>query len=288
MRDKACGNVLGLTNGNERGKVLDIQSPTCSMGNYTWIQIAMDDYGPSFWVADIGYLYDCGIPSGSVVIQDVPYVNQRWDTGDSFDGSWACGPTSSLMAMAYFKKVTPKAISTSTPWTHNNDFGWYDFSIYTSPTGYVFNTLDDDASGNPAYGAYGLCTIDGSAWAYRIQDYVQDHGGLSAPFYDQATTDLLRQFVSAGHPVVLSTELSSVGHLVLVVGYTPSGDFILNDPWGNANQPNWGIYPNGAYVTYSWSKLAAKWMVAVVPSATPAPPAPRDVYTNVTGIARFK
>jgi len=288
MRSSACGNVLGTTNGNERGLIQAISSPSCSMGSYTWLQIAMDDSGPVFWVADIGMIYDCGVPSGSVVIQGVPYINQRWDTGDSFDGSYACGPTSALMAMAYFKKVTSKAVYTSTPWGHNNNFGWYDYSIYTSPTGYVFNTMDYDASGKPAYGAYGLCTLQGAAWAYLIQDYIQDHGGMSAPFYDTATQDLVSSYIKKGQPVVLSTQLSSAGHIVLVVGMTPNGDWIVNDPWGNANQPNWGIYPNGAYVTYTWAKMKTKWMVAVVPSATPAAPAPRDVFTNVTGILKYK
>jgi hypothetical protein len=287
-RDSACGNVLGTTNGNERGIVKAITSPSCSMGNYTWVQIAMDDSGPVFWVADIGYIYDCGIPSGSTVINGVPYINQRWDTGDSFDGSWACGPTSTLMAMAYFKKVTSKPVSTSSPWVHNNDYGWYDYSVYTSPTGYVFDTMDLDAAGQPAYGAYGLCTIDGAAWAYRIQDYIQDHGGMSAPFYDTATPDLVAGFIKQGQPVVLSTQLSSAGHLVLVVGMTPDGNWIVNDPWGNANQPNWGMYPNGAYVTYTWAKMQTKWMVAVVPGSFETVPAPRNVFTNVTGILKYK
>jgi hypothetical protein len=284
LRSTACGDVLWASNGNERGKVLSITSPSCSMGNYTWLQVAMDDFGPTFYVADIGYTYVCGIPSGSKYIDNVPYVHQLWDTGDSFDGDWACGPTSSLMAMAYYGKLTSHSIKTSTPWVHNNSYGYYDSAIYTSPTGFVFNREQDDPNGAEAWGAYGTCTDQGEAWAYRIQDYVNDHGGYTGVFYDTTTTTLLKQSIDAGSLVIQSTELSSVGHLVLIVGYTSDGQFIANDPWGDANLPNWGIYPNGAYVTYSWSKLAAKWCVVVQKNAVDsplAPLAPTNVSTNV-------
>jgi len=220
----------------------------------------------------------------------VPYVHQLWDTGDSFDGNWACGPTSSLMAMAFYGKLTAHSQTTSTPWKHTNNYGYYDSAIYTSPTGVVFNREQNDPSGQPAWGAYGTCTDGGAAWAYRIQDYVNDHGGLTGVFYDTTTTSLLKSSIDAGNLVIQSTELSSVGHLVLVIGYDPNGNFIVNDPWGDANLPNWGIYPNGAYVTYSWTKLAAKWCVVVTKKLVDtenAPLAPRDVHTDVAEIIRF-
>jgi len=289
LRSSACGNVLWTSNGNERGKVVGITTPTCSMGNYTWLQVAMDDSGPTFYVADIGYTYTCGIPSGSkVVSSNVPYVHQLWDTGDSFDGDWACGPTSSLMAMAYYGKLSPKSIKTSTPWVHSNDYGYYDSAIYTSPTGFVFNREQDDAEGAEAWGAYGTCTDQGEAWAYRIQDYVNEHGGYTGVFYDTTTTTLLKQSIDAGSLVIQSTELSSVGHIVLIVGYTSDGQFLVNDPWGYANGPNWGMYPNGAYVTYSWTKLAAKWCVVVAKSLDKALLAPHSVSTHLGAISDRK
>jgi len=263
-----------------------VDASACSLGSYTWIEIAMDDYGPIFWGAEeTGLIYDCGNESG-VEIGDIPYVNQRWDTGDSFDGAWACGPTSSVMAMAWLQKIKPKPINTSSPWLHSNDYGWYDSNIYTSPTGFVFNAMQLDASGRPAYGAWGSCTQDGEAWAYLIQDYVQNHGGLRADFSDTTTFDQIKAAIDAGHAVIQSTEIEGAGHLVCVRGYTSDGKVIVNDPWGDANLPNWGIYPNGADVVYTMEKLAAKWNVIVVPTGNPlevvrAVPAPKDPKYSV-------
>jgi hypothetical protein len=282
LRNGACGSVVATSNGNERGNITAIQGPmTCSLGTYTWLQFQLEDYGPIYWgAAETGLLFDCGIGSGKA-IPGVPYVNQRWDTGNSFDGSWACGPTSAVMAVSYFKKLGVHNMNTSDPWNHPNAYGWYDSSIYTSPTGYVFNAMQLDASGHPAYGAYGSCVIDGDAYAYLIQDYVENHGGLTATFYSSTTFSLVQSAINAGHLVIQSTMLSSEGHIVLITGYQSDGSVIVHDPWGDDDLPNWGIYPNGAYVTYTWSKLAAAWCIVIAPTALPVgstPRAPREFF----------
>ncbi|NOK62511.1 MAG: hypothetical protein GFH27_549293n245 [Chloroflexi bacterium AL-W] len=33
----------------------------------------------------------------------VPYIHQLWSTPEWFNGSWACGPTSSVMAVAHYR-----------------------------------------------------------------------------------------------------------------------------------------------------------------------------------------
>jgi len=130
-----------------------------------------------------------------------------------------------------------------------------------------------DPSGRPAYGAFGICTIDGAAWAYRIQQYIEFHGSLKTRFFSQATPQILQAALSAGHPVVLSTNLSPVGHLIFAIGMDGT-NVIANDPWGNANMANWGSLPNGAGVTYTWGKVRAAWCVEVLATTDIHPPPP--------------
>jgi hypothetical protein len=158
----------------------------------------MDDYGPVVWAAqETGLVHDCSA-SGAVKILGAPYINQRYDTGDAFAGQWACGPTSTLMALAALKKITPHSINCTRPWHHSNPWGWYDSHQYTSPTGFVFSATQPDPTGKPFPGAYGSCIKEGGAWAYLIQDFVTHHGGLTAEFHDTTTFDLIKHSIDAG------------------------------------------------------------------------------------------
>ena len=53
---------------------------------------------------------------------------------------------------------------------------------------------------------------------------------------------------------------SSKGHLILLVGYTPNGDYIVNDPYSEV--------PNGAEIEYTEADIGKVWLdkggVAVV------------------------
>ncbi len=46
-----------------------------------------------------------------VVNLSVPYVHQVFDTADDFNGHCACGPTSAVMALAYFQKIPPNSMT---------------------------------------------------------------------------------------------------------------------------------------------------------------------------------
>jgi hypothetical protein len=63
--------------------------------------------------------------------------------------------------------------------------------------------------------------------------------------------------------VILSTRLSSVGHIILVYDTAPDSILVCNDPWGNANKPNYGKKINGAGVKYTYQQVQARWMVEV-------------------------
>lgn len=210
---------------------------------------------------ETGLIKVCNPVTGFKNITNVPYVHQVLDTPDSFAGGWACGPTSAVMAAAHYGKIKAHPITVSRPYSHTNNFGWYVSSVYTSPTGFVFNRMQKDAHGNAAYGAYGTCTDGGGAWAWRIQDYLKNHG-LSTKFYDAASPTIIKSAIDAGHMVILSTQLTSAGHIIAVKGYRGTS-VLANDPYGNANVGGYGTMLNGADVEYTWQFVRAKWCVEV-------------------------
>jgi len=244
-----------------KGTVLDKSIIECPNGKDEYIAISFDD-GTKTWVLKSDLIHEC---AENAVNLSIYYVHQVFDTGDSFDGRWACGPTATIMALSYFGVIKPHPINTSRPTRHLNDYGWYDSSIYTSSTGYTFNRAQNDASGHPAHGAYGHCTDGGGAWAWRIQDYVTKHG-LKNVFYDAPISLVnIKNAINKRHPVVLSTMLTSAGHLILVRGLTDAGDLIVNDPWGNAKAAEYGKHRNGEGVIYPYSFVGAKWAVEIFP-----------------------
>ncbi|WP_161569237.1 C39 family peptidase [Candidatus Oscillochloris fontis] len=207
-------------------------------------------------------------PAGTAVVNlPVPYIHQLWDTADSFAGRWACGPTSAVMALAYYRKIPPQPITISKPTVHTNDYGYYVSSVYTA-FNYTFNRQQNDSAGKAAYGGYGHTTDGGMAWAWRIQGYVERHG-LQHEFDSTPTFDEIKSKLDQGYLVVLSTDLTSAGHIILVRGYTNDNKIIVNDPYGNKYGPNgYGKY-DGGNVQYEWSKFKAKWMVVVKGQADP-------------------
>jgi hypothetical protein len=193
---------------------------------------------------------------------NVTMIHQRFDVGDSFNGNWACGPTSATMAIAYFGKLAKKPIYSSKPHGHYNDYGWYISNKYTSPTGFVFDRAQNDPSGRPAQGAYGHCTENGLAWAWRIQSFCENHG-LKTKFYSQATMGIIQQALNSNQLVILSTNIVGLGHIFLVKGYKGSTTIYANDPYGDATKPGYGTAMNGANVVYNFEWVRPKWMVTV-------------------------
>lgn len=88
-------------------------------------------------------------------------------------------------------------------------------------------------------GAWGWCTEGGGAWAWRIADFAVKNG-LSSRFVDNASYANIKAAIKAGKIVVLSTKMSSVGHIINVHGFDDNGETLLvNDPYGNAREPGW-------------------------------------------------
>lgn len=198
-------------------------------------------------------------PEGDVVNYSVPMIHQLWDTADSFNGSWACGPTSAVMALAYYNKLTPQAMNVSYPSAHTSSYGFYVSNVY-SAYGYSFSRAQRDPSGRLAYGAYGHITNGGQAWAYLIKDYLSKHG-IPNEFSDRTGTtyqqdfDYIKAQLNQGYlPIVgRSFRLNGVGygHLVIVRGYTSDNKLIINDPYGNQLGGRFGRAMDGDNVRYS-------------------------------------
>ncbi|KAH3743498.1 flagellar basal body rod modification protein [Pelomyxa schiedti] len=206
----------------------------------------------------------CLSAAADIVNLDVPMVHQKWDVPTWYDGSWGCGPTSTLMAVAYWGRLLPYTIWLDEPDSHTNDYGWYVPNVYTWGET-TFNVTQDDASGNPAWGAYGWCTVEGAAWAEKMQSYANQHNLLS-DFNQTATLDYVKLLLDKGHVVVLDTWLTSSGHIITVRGYDDSDRVICNDPYGNANnKKTYGTLTDGENVYYTWDFVGPKWMIDVYP-----------------------
>lgn len=269
LRKGACGPVLFASTGNERGIATAITPLSCAVGNYTWVTFARGEGGEEVTGAAEAGLENCNPPSVGKVLSPAPYISQRYDVGNHFNGDSACGPTSALMSLAYYKVISPKPLQSNDPWNHSNSFGWYDFNNYTSSTGHSFDRVQPDPNGKPFMGAWGSCTDGGGAVGELMQSFINNHGTVKALFFGAIQFSDIKTAIDKGHVVVLDTLLSSVGHLVLARGYSTSGNIIVNDPWGNKNQANWGVAPNGEEVEYTPAELALgkRWALEVMPTA---------------------
>jgi hypothetical protein len=203
-------------------------------------------------------------PPGTVVDWDVPYIHQLWDTPTGFDGHWACGPTSAVMALAYYQQLR----------THPDGYGWYVSNQYTNQSacsgGHTFSRLRHDPAQNLFAGAYGSCTEEvwvNNRWeAYATAENITEYGWHHDVGHSQdaATPDIVMAELDGGGVVILGTKLTDGGHIVLVRGYTADGRFIVNDPYGewlyrDAQGNHYDIYQTSQPVVYSWADMQVKW-----------------------------
>ena len=223
----------------------------------------------------------------AAVLLKVPYVHQVKDTAGSGDGNWACGPTSVVMALAYFGKIgawsaqpqqqavgnrvaadpnaspTPTAVPVPPYALTGADLGPYVTDKYTA-FGHTYSATARDPKGNLLAGLYGTICPTGSASWQEMTAVLQWHG-LGSQFVP-ATWDGIVGALKRGHPVLLGNMLTSEGHIVLVIGYTNDGNLIVHDPYGNRFAPGYGTN-DGKAVVYPWKLMTPRHAIEVVGTA---------------------
>lgn len=185
------------------------------------------------------------------LLRPIPYVHQVYDTPDAFDGNWACGATSAIMAINYYGILPYWDVTCSTPYSHVSHYGRYVSDIYTY-NGVTYNIRAKDASGQWAYGGYAY--IVRNNWADTkgyMRDYIINHG-LSSAVDWSPTWEKLQTEVNNDDPCVVLNSLTSAGHYITTIGYyTTQRTAVFNDPYGNKNTPGYPSY-DGAGALYDW------------------------------------
>jgi Tol biopolymer transport system component len=185
------------------------------------------------------------------LLRSMPYIHQVYDTPDSFDGDWACGATSALMAINYFGTLSYWDVTCSWPYSHVSHYGRYVSEIYTY-NGHTYNIRGRDASNSWAYGGYGF--IIQNNWADTkgfMRDYIINHGLSSSVDWDPTWAKLQAE-VDNDDPCVVLNSLTTAGHYITTIGYyTAQHTAIFNDPYGNKNTPGYPSY-DGAGAMYDW------------------------------------
>jgi hypothetical protein len=181
---------------------------------------------------------------------DVPYMHQRWDTPDWFNGSWSCGPTSCMMAVQYYMMLTPDSIWASHPSPgHWSLWGNYIPVEYTF-LGYTYDELGPNPDSVYVPGAHGFICPDGGAWWNKMVTFLNRHNVSSA--WAGTSWSTLTGQINGDYPVVCSSNVLGHGHIILLNGYYSNHTIVVNDPYGDANESGWGNYYNGKDVLYDW------------------------------------
>jgi hypothetical protein len=105
----------------------------------------------------------------------------------------------------------------------------------------------------------------GDTTDHAVQTRVLQSYGVKSDFrYNLTFADLDRE-LSAGRPVCIgilhrgSLSAPTGGHVLVVIGKTPSGDYVVNDPFGSLNDGYSGPVTNGRGAVYKRSDLSRRW-----------------------------
>ena len=184
----------------------------------------------------------------STYIENVPYVNQVYDT-PYYDGDYnprACAPTTAIMVIAYYNLLPKWRYSMPYPEEHNNDYGGYvgDYYHYSE---YYYNHVR-----RLAHGGYGYMWHSASP-SSTMKPYFQNHNINSTQLWTSSCTyENVTNEIDNSYPYSICNYMTSGGHLVLARGYFhEQHTLICNDPYGNRNTPGWPSV-DGADAYYDW------------------------------------
>ena len=158
-------------------------------------------------------------------ILNVPYYPQ---TDNYRDANRTCNSSSCAMCLEYFKPGT------------------------------LVGAKGDDAYVQKVFAV-------GDTTDHSVQTKVLASYGVKSEFrYNLGFADLDRE-LSAGRPVVIgilhrgTLSAPTGGHMLCVIGKTPSGDYVVNDPYGSLNDGYSGPVTNGKGAVYKRSDLSRRW-----------------------------
>lgn len=179
----------------------------------------------------------------------LPYIHQVYDTPNNFNGHWACGATSALMAIQYYGVLSAHPITVDVPYSHTSNYGWYVSNQYTY--GRTFDIYGQDPNGNWFAGGYGYIIQDD--WADtkgHMAEYIQHHNRGSSVDWSPTWSEIKTE-IDNNHPFVVLTSLTSAGHYITARGYYwDQYTVVFNDPYGNKN--NGYMNYSGSLVSYDW------------------------------------
>jgi len=161
-------------------------------------------------------------------ILEVPFFPQ---TDNYRDANRTCNSSACAMALEYFKPGTLKG-----------------------PKG-------DDAYVQKVFAI-------GDSTDHLVQTKVLASYGIQSHFSYSLTFNDLDRELSAGRPVVIGIlhrgplSAPTGGHMVVVIGKTPTGDYVVNDPYGSLNDGYTGSVTNGKGAVYKKSDLQRRWCPA--------------------------
>ena len=105
----------------------------------------------------------------------------------------------------------------------------------------------------------------GDTTDHGVQTQVLANYGIQSSFsYNLSFADLDKS-LNTEKPVVIgilhrgSLSYPTGGHMVVVIGKTQSGDYVINDPYGSLNDGYTGDVYNGKGAIYKKSDLSARW-----------------------------
>jgi hypothetical protein len=108
----------------------------------------------------------------------------------------------------------------------------------------------------------------GDTTDHAVQTKVLASYGVSSRFsYNLSFADIDRE-LAAGRPVVIGIlhrgplSAPTGGHMLVVIGKTSSGDYVVNDPYGSLNDGYTGPVTNGKGAVYKRSDLSRRWCPA--------------------------
>ena len=192
----------------------------------------------------------------------VPQYSQEIHAGQypEYDGggeAW-CSPTSTSMVLAYWGALPPAS-----------EWSWVDPS-YADPwvdntARQVFDVHYDGAGNWPFNTAY--------AGGRGLNAFVTQLRGLNEA----------EQFIKAGIPLVASVaanpnkltgfllDKGTNGHLLVIVGFTASGDVVVNDPAATSDATVQRVYDRAEFER-SWLPASGGIVYVMRPAAVPLPP----------------